>query len=86
MPTLASACPLTLRLALVFCLVPAICNAQITELIDATGDGAGNPLSLPAGIAVDGSGAVYVGGRNSDNVFKIPADLTPVELLTLSIE
>ena len=61
-------------------------GGAVTRFIDATGDGVGNPLSLPAGIAVDESGAVYLGGRNSDNVFKIPAALTPVELLTFSGE
>ncbi len=56
-------------------LVPSIGAAQITEIIDATGDGAGNPLDAPAGVAVDGSGNVYVTGYFSDNAFKI--DLCP---------
>ena len=43
----------------------------ITEIIDATGDGAGNMLNLPFGIAVDGSGNVYVAGFLSNNAFKI---------------
>ena len=42
----------------------------ITEIIDATGDG-GNPFVVPLGIAVDGSGNVYVTGRDSDNAFQI---------------
>ena len=43
----------------------------ITEIIDETGDGAGNTLLEPAGIAVDGSGDVFVTGYGSDNAFKI---------------
>ena len=34
----------------------------ITEIIDTTGDGAGNTLNGPYGIAVDTSGNVYVAG------------------------
>jgi Beta-propeller repeat len=41
----------------------------ITEIIDTTGDGT-NPLT-PVGVAVDGSGNVYVSGDASRNVFKI---------------
>jgi sugar lactone lactonase YvrE len=43
----------------------------VTRLIDATGDGAGNPLSSPADIAVDGLGNAYVAGVDSHNVFRI---------------
>ncbi len=43
----------------------------ITRIIDATGDGAGNPLDVARGSAVDGSGNVYVTGLASDNAFKI---------------
>ncbi|MCH7809213.1 MAG: hypothetical protein IH863_01375, partial [Chloroflexi bacterium] len=43
----------------------------ITEIIDSTGDGGGNGLSLPFGIAVDGAGNVYVAGFFSDDAFKI---------------
>ena len=42
-----------------------------TEIIDATGDGAGNGLSLPTAIAVDAAGNVYMAGGASDNAFKI---------------
>ncbi len=51
-----------LPLAFAVFLVPSIGTAQITEIIDATGDGAGNALSAASGIAVDGSGNVYVTG------------------------
>ncbi len=40
----------------------AAAQTIITEIIDATGDGAGNVLHGPSGIAVDGAGNVYVGG------------------------
>jgi hypothetical protein len=43
----------------------------ITEIIDSSGDGAGNNLQYAYGIAVDGSGKVYVMGNSSHNVFKI---------------
>ncbi|MEZ5215129.1 MAG: hypothetical protein R2715_00730 [Ilumatobacteraceae bacterium] len=41
----------------------------ITEIIDATGDGAGNRSADPR-VAVDGAGNVYVTGVFSDNVFR----------------
>ncbi len=70
---------------------PGTCSTSgtpcvITEFIDATGDGAGNPLGLPYGIAVDASGDVYLTGLGSDNAFKVPEELTPVELLGFGIE
>jgi cysteine-rich repeat protein len=43
----------------------------ITEIIDETGDGAGNELHQPYAIAVDGSGNVYLAGYESDNAFWI---------------
>jgi hypothetical protein len=48
----------------------------ITEIINAAGDGAGNTLSCPAAIAVDGWGNVYVAGgsRSTSSVFKIRPD------------
>jgi len=41
------------------------------EIIDNTGDGGGNTLSLAREIATDSSGNVFVTGQNSDNAFKI---------------
>jgi len=43
----------------------------ITLIMDSTGDGGGNGLSIPVGIATDSSGNVFVVGSNSDNAFKI---------------
>jgi sugar lactone lactonase YvrE len=43
----------------------------ITDLIDQTGDGAGNLLSAVNDVAVGSDGTVYVVGRNSRNAFKI---------------
>ena len=43
----------------------------IEEIIDASGDGAGNPLDRPWGITTDASENVYVAGLDSDNVFRI---------------
>ena len=60
-----------LSLAFAVFLVPSIGTAQITEIIDFAGDGAGNTLDKPRAIALDGSANVYVAGSNSDNAFRI---------------
>ena len=57
-------------------------DAQITEIIDATGDGDGNALDGARYIALDGSGNVHVTGCLSDNAFKI----TPVGVITEIID
>jgi hypothetical protein len=46
-------------------------GGMITEIIDVTGDSEGNELTWGHGIAVDGSGSVYVTGLWSRNAFKI---------------
>jgi hypothetical protein len=43
----------------------------VTEVIDAAGDGAGNPLDFPFGIALDATGNLIVAGISSHNVFKV---------------
>ena len=53
----------------------------ITEIIDATGDAAGNTLDLPQGLAADGSGNVFVGGINTDNVFQITSGGAVTEII-----
>jgi len=62
---------------------PTACSTSttpcaISELIDASGDGAGHALDGTGGIAVDDAGNVYVVGRDSDNAFKI----TPAGVIT----
>ena len=49
----------------------------ITEIIDASGDGAGNTLDGALSVAVDGAGRLYVTGEHSDNVLQI----TPFPIL-----
>ena len=63
-------------------LAPASDARTITELIDATGDGAGNPLNVPYDVAVDRAGSVYLTGFSSDNAFKI----TPAGMITEIID
>ena len=56
----------------VIALLPGVAHPKtITEIIDSTGDGSGNTLSNAPGVAVDGSGNVYVTGRDSHNAFQI---------------
>ncbi len=55
---------------------PSTCSTggtpcTITEIIDGTGDGAGNTLNTAYGVAADVIGNVYVTGHQSDNAFKI---------------
>ena len=51
------------------------------EIIDSTGDGAGNGLDAPYGTTVDSSGNVYVPGSVSDNAFKITPDGIITEII-----
>ena len=56
---------------LMLCLLFSSVNAQIiTQIIDGSGDGAGNELLTPQSLAVDDNGNVFVGGLG-DNFFKI---------------
>ena len=65
-----------------FVAIPPVAAQTITEIIDATGDGAGNGLNGPIGIAVDTAGNVYVPGIISDNAFQI----TPAGVITEIID
>jgi hypothetical protein len=57
------------------------CTGTITEIIDSTGDGAGNGLVRARAIALDGSGNVYVTGVGSSNAFKITPGGTITEII-----
>ena len=46
-------------------------DGGITLVLDHSGDGAGHPLGMPYGLAVDVSGNLYVAGYHSNNAFKI---------------
>ncbi len=68
-----------------FTVGPATGNpGVITEIIDETGDGGGNVLESAAGIAVDGSGVVYVAGLMSNNAFKITPEGVIAEIIDAS--
>jgi cysteine-rich repeat protein len=75
---------LTLAIAslIAVAVVPGAVDAKtITEIIDSTGDGGGNTLSFPSGVAVDGSGNVYVTGISSHNAFQIDPNGTIAEII-----
>ena len=62
---------------------PLSAQATITEIIDATGDGGGHTFSYAHGIAVRGSGNVYVTGGNA---FKITPGGAGAEVPALSMQ
>lgn len=57
-------------------------GGTITTIMDASGDGAGNEIDQPRGLAVDQAGNVFVAGFQSGNVFKI----TPAGVITEVID
>jgi len=69
---------------------PGTCSTSgtpctITEIIDGTGDGAGNTLVNAGGTVTDSSGNVFVVGVSSNNVFKIPFDSGSASIGGISI-
>ena len=73
-----------LALALVQATLAMQAHAQIVEIIDATGDGIGNPLDGAADVDVDASGNVFVAGGNSANVFRITPGGTISEIIDIT--
>ncbi len=59
-------------------------DGMVAQVIDAAGDGQGNPLLLTGDVAVDGQGNVYVSGRASNNVFRVAPDGTVTEIIDAS--
>jgi streptogramin lyase len=63
--------------------LPGPAAAQtITEIIDVTGDGAGNALGVPRAVASDAAGTVYVSGAATNNAFSV----TPAGVITEIID
>ncbi len=59
-------------------------GGNVKLIIDSTGDGGGNPLDEPYGVAVGPSGRVYVSGAGSDNAFRINPPPTWIPVPSLS--
>ena len=56
-------------------------GGMITEIIDFTGDGAGNKFASPFGVATDVSGNVFVPGSRTHNAFKITPGGTITQII-----
>ena len=56
-------------------------GGAVTEIIDAAGDGAGNPLYGPADLGFDDAGNVYVAGGLSHNVFRVEPGGSVTEII-----
>jgi cysteine-rich repeat protein len=71
-----------LALVMVITLVAGVADGiTITEIINSTGDGGGNTLDRPSGVAVDDAGNVYVAGESSDNGFRIDPNGVITEII-----
>lgn len=81
--TVLRACERTV-LILLLTFTGAVARAQVTEIIDSTGDGMGHPLYGPGDVTVDSGGNVYVPGHLSDNAFKVEPDGTITQLIDAS--
>lgn len=46
-------------------------GGTITEIMDSTGDGIGNELNFPSGIAIDSEDNIYITSLSGSNVFQI---------------
>jgi len=57
---------------------------QIHVLINANGDGSGNPLSSVGGITADESGNVFVAGALSNNAFRITPEGVITEIIDIT--
>jgi len=62
---------------------PAGANT-ITQILDSSGDGGGNNLNNPVGIAVDGVGNAFVSGYSSHNLFMIESGGGVTEIIDAS--
>ena len=58
--------------------------AQVSEILNASGDGTGNALDIPYGVAVDHAGNVFVAGNATDNVLKITSSGDVTEIMDAS--
>ncbi len=59
-------------------------DGTVTELIDATGDGAGAVLDHPYDVALGADGSVYVCGWLSHNAFRVAPDGTITEIVDVN--
>ena len=82
--TVPLALGLSFVLGLTLAVQPVDAAAQITEIIDTTGDGGGNPLDGSRGVAVDSGGNVFVVGSSSRNVFKIAPGGATTEIIDIT--
>jgi hypothetical protein len=68
-------------LAAVLILAPAVGHAQITQIVDSTGDGTNGLDSPGQHAATDAAGNLYVTGFESDNAFKVTPGGTITQII-----